>query len=382
MQNTKFEKLDVQVSRLGFGLMRLPCSPDGTVDKAATFDMVDYAYNHGITYYDTAYAYHKGQSEVALGEALKRYPRESLSLATKLPVWLVNNEEEMEKVFNTQLERLQTEYFDFYLLHAMNLERLDLIKKNGAYAFLKKKQAEGKIKYIGCSFHDKTEVFSEIVDAYPWDFVQIQFNYIDTKIIDAMELYDVLTKRDIPVIVMEPIRGGVLAELPAPAEALFKAQKPDRSMTDWALRWVASFKNVKVILSGMSNMAQMQENIATFDGDLTLTADDLAVYDKVIEEILNVKTIGCTACGYCMPCPHGVAIPNVFTIYNSLKMFRNLWRTHEEYYNYFEPSKRGEHCIACGECLSKCPQQLAIPELLKMADAELYEAKIAAEAAR
>lgn len=372
MKMSKFEKLGIETSKLGFGCMRLPIK-DGEIDRQAAFDMVDYAYNNGITYFDTAWGYHGGASEPFMGEALKRYPRDSFYLATKMPVWLVETPEDFERIFNEQLERLQTDHFDFYLLHALSKTRFDKLVEQGLYDLCKKKQAEGKIKYIGFSFHDHTDRFEEMVDKYPWDFVQIQYNYIDPHIMDADRLYKILADRDIPCVVMEPVRGGFLANLPEDIGDIFKDFNSSRSLASWALRWVASHSNVKVTLSGMTNMEQLVDNINTFSGDIDLSAEENAVVNRVVEKILDVQTVPCTACEYCMPCPFGVDIPQVFKIYNSFKMFRNNWRTHEEYFTYFKEEAQGDKCRSCGKCVKVCPQQIKIPEMLAMADAEIRE---------
>lgn len=370
MQISKFEKLGVEISKLGFGCMRLPMK-DGVIDRELAFDMVDYAYHHGVNYFDTAWGYLGGTSEPFMGEALKRYPRDSFYLATKMPVWLVETPEDFERIFNEQLARLQTDHFDFYLLHALSKARFDKLVEQGLYELCKKKQAEGKIKYIGFSFHDMTERFEEIVDKYPWDFVQIQYNYIDPHIMQADRLYQILAERDIPCVIMEPVRGGFLANLPEEIAQVFQGFDSARSLASWALRWVAAHENVKVTLSGMSTMEQLVDNIATFSGEIPLSDAEQKVIDTAVSKILDVKTVPCTGCEYCMPCPFGVDIPEVFKIYNSYKMFRNDWRTHEEYFTYFKESAQGDKCRQCGKCMKACPQQIKIPDMLAMADSEI-----------
>lgn len=372
MEQSTFEKLGITTSTLGFGCMRLPMQ-DGVIDRETAFAMIDKAYKSGVTYFDTAWGYLGGTSEPFVGEALKRYPRDSFYLATKMPVWLVQSPEDFERIFNEQLARLQTDHFDFYLLHALSKPRFDTLVEQGLYELCKKKQAEGKIRYIGFSFHDQSSYFEEMVDKYPWDFVQIQYNYIDPHIIQSDYLYDVLEKRGIPAVIMEPVRGGFLSTLPEEIAAPFVEHNPGRSLSSWALGWVASHKNCKVILSGMSTLEQVEDNLATFADSAALSQEELQVVDRVVEKILSVKTVPCTGCEYCMPCPFGVDIPTVFNIYNSYKMFRNDWRTNEEYITQLKDEAKGDRCQKCGKCVKACPQHIAIPDMLAMADGEIRE---------
>ncbi len=372
MEQSTFEKLGIQTSVLGFGCMRLPVK-DGEIDRDAAFDMVDYAYKNGITYFDTAWPYHHQTSEPFMGEALKRYPRESFYLATKCPVWLCKTPEDFERIFNEQLSRLQTDYFDFYLMHSMTKERFDNAEKIGIYDLIRKKQAEGKIRYVGFSFHDKLPVFQEMLDKHSWDFVQIQYNYIDPYLLDADKLYDELEKRNIPCIVMEPLRGGFLSNLPEKFTKIFTDYDPNRSVSSWGLRWVASHKNVKVVLSGMSNMEQLKDNMSTFSQPFALNPQEEQVVEKVVEAIKAVDTVPCTGCAYCMPCPFGVNIPKVFSIYNNYKMFQFAHKTKDEYFNQLEAEHRADLCRNCKKCMQACPQHIQIPDLLKAADTEIRQ---------
>ena len=373
MEQSTFEKLGIQTSVLGFGCMRLP-TKDGQIDRQAALDMVDYAYKNGITYFDTAYPYHSQTSEPFMGEALKRYPRESFYLATKCPVWLCESAEDFERIFNEQLSRLQTDYFDFYLMHSMTKERFDNAEKIGIYDLIRKKQAEGKIRYVGFSFHDKFEVFQEMLEKHTWDFVQIQYNYIDPYLLDADKLYNELEARDIPCIVMEPLRGGFLSNLPESFSSIFTGYALDRSVSSWGLRWVASHKNVKVVLSGMSNMEQLVDNMNTFSQPFALSQEEQSVVGKVVDAIKAVGTVPCTGCAYCMPCPFGVNIPKVFSIYNNYKMFQFAHKTKDEYFNQLAPENRADLCRNCKKCMQVCPQHIKIPELLKEADTEIHRA--------
>jgi predicted aldo/keto reductase-like oxidoreductase len=363
MHYRRLEKLGVELSVLGFGCMRFPVK-DGKIEREEAAAMLDYAYKNGVNYYDTAWGYHNEESQYFVGEAMRRYPRDSFYLATKMPVWLCKESADLDKYFAEQLSRLQTDYFDFYLLHALDKERFEHSVKLGALEWLTRMKAEGKIKYAGFSFHDETANFAPILDAYDWDFVQIQHNYIDRVHIGSDELYRQLVEQDIPALVMEPVRGGHLASLPEDVEAILKAVNPQRSMAAWALQWVATQENIMVTLSGMSTLEQVKENVATFSQTpFTLSPADLEAVDKATDKLLSYKTIPCTDCRYCMPCPYGVNIPKMFEIYNRFEMFKN---TAIAYQNYSGPlmdmNTRADKCVACGHCLPQCPQQINIPE--------------------
>ncbi len=359
MQISKLQKLDINVSSIGFGCMRLP-TVDGKIDYEHGFKMIDHAYNNGVTYYDTAYTYHGGQSETFLGEAMKKYPRDSYYLADKLPIWLINSREDMEKALQTQLEKLQTDYIDFYLIHAINYERFKKCKDLEVFKFLEDMRSQGKIKYIGFSYHDISDTFQEIVDYYNWDFVQIQYNYIDNKLMDGDKLYDILKARNIPAMIMEPTRGGFLSKLPEEIGKIYKDYNNSKSETSWALRWLTSHSNVKVVLSGMSHLDHVIDNVNTFSEDMKLNSEELSLINKVSEAINNIATIPCTGCGYCMPCPVGVDIPTIFKTYNLLKMFGNTWRAFNEYHVYFDKANKANNCVSCGKCEKLCPQLIKI----------------------
>jgi predicted aldo/keto reductase-like oxidoreductase len=367
MQKRKMGKTEEWVSLLGFGCMRFP-QKDGKTDMSQVLDMVDYAKGQGVNYFDTAYVYGDGESERSMGEALRRYPRDSYFVADKLPLWIVKEEADLEKLFNTSLERIGTDYIDFYLIHALCKDRIDLVKKYHVIEFLKKKRAQGKIKYIGFSFHDTPEVFSEIVEMFDWDFVQIQLNYVDWQDQRANELYDIITKKNLPCVVMEPIRGGALANPQKAAVDIFKKANPHRSSAAWALDFCASHPAVKVILSGMSDMAQIEDNVETLSNFTPMTKEEYKAIDDVVAFLNSQPHVGCTGCRYCMPCPKGVDIPACFSAYNGyMKLHdkRNLY-----YMLEIELKNKGpEICVKCGACVKKCPQHLDIPnELLKVAE--------------
>ena len=376
MEKRNYKNTGLQVSLLGMGCMRLPkIDPDkDDIDYEKAQEIIDYAYSHGVNYFDTAYGYHGGKSELFVGEAMKKYPRDSFCLASKMPIWCAEKPEDVERIFNEQLKKCQTEYFDFYLFHAQNAANFEKCQKFGVYEFLNKMKAEGKIRYLGFSFHDKPEVLAHICDTYQWDFAQIQYNYIDPHLLGADQLYQTLESRGIPCVVMEPVRGGFLSTLPEEFNAIFREYDPDRSPASWALKWVASHSNVKVTLSGMSSMEQMIDNIRTFEGDLTMTPAEEQVVDTVVRKILDVHTVPCTGCEYCMPCPFGVDIPEVFKAYNNFKLFRNADMTRAAYFERLKDGFRADSCKKCGKCMKACPQHIQIPDMLETAHREISEA--------
>lgn len=373
MIKRKYKDTDLEVSLLGLGCMRLPLIEGSTteIDYEKAQEIVDYAYNHGINYFDTAYPYHGGQSEKFIGQALKKYPRESFNLVSKLPVWLIKEEADLEKYFNEQLTNCQTEYFDFYLCHAIDASRFQTIKDFNIFDFLMKKKEEGKIRHVGFSFHDKPEVLAEIADAYPWDFAQIQLNYLDWEQYKSKEQYEVLAERDIPCIIMEPVRGGTLANPCEESNEIFKAARPDMSVASWAIRYAATFPNVLTVLSGMSNMEQIKDNVATMTNFEPLTEEDQKVVQAALEAYKKNNTIPCTGCRYCMDCPAGVDIPEVFKIHNdfAVSKFKSVFKSD---YNSLPDSAKSHNCISCGACVTQCPQGINIPE--KMSEiADLIE---------
>lgn len=373
MIKRKYKDTDLEVSLLGLGCMRLPLVEGSTteIDYEKAQEIVDYAYNHGINYFDTAYPYHGGQSEKFIGQALKKYPRESFNLVSKLPVWLIKEEADLDKYFNEQLTNCQTEYFDFYLCHAIDASRFQTIKDFNIFDFLMKKKEEGKIRHIGFSFHDQPEVLAEIADAYPWDFAQIQLNYLDWEQYKSKEQYEILAEREIPCIIMEPVRGGTLANPCEESNKIFKNARPDMSVASWAIRYAATFPNVLTVLSGMSNMEQIKDNVNTMTNFEPLTEEDQKVVQAALEAYKKNNTIPCTGCRYCMDCPAGVDIPEVFKIYNdfAVSKFKSTFKSN---YNSLPDSAKSHNCISCGACVSQCPQGINIPE--KMSEiADLIE---------
>lgn len=360
---------DTEVSLLGLGTMRLPCktplkreaNPMINYDKGQA--LVDLAYENGVNYYDTAYMYHVGKSEKFIGTALKKYPRDSYFLADKLPIWMCSKPADMEKVFQKQLVRTGVDYFDFYLLHSLNKENFEKCEEFGAYDFVLKKREEGRIKNIGFSFHGTIEDLKQIVAAHKWDFAQIQMNYLDWKNQNAEEQYKILTDAGIPVIVMEPVRGGKLADVSSDIEAMFKKARPDSSVASWAMSFVATHPNVITILSGMNAPEQMLDNLATLTDFEPLTDTEFKICQNAAAMMNKSEIIPCTGCDYCADCPKGVKISSVFSVYNKVKTQEFSPEQGREEYNKIDI--KADSCIGCGKCANHCPQSIKIPELMK-----------------
>ncbi len=356
-----------ELTLLGLGCMRLPTKAEGdktVIDEEKALAMVDVAYKSGINYYDTAYFYHDGASESFMGKALARYPRESLHIATKMPISFLKEEADLERIFNEQLDKLQTDYFDFYLCHALSADGFAKMEKLGTYEFLARKKAEGKIRRLGFSFHDSPEVLKTIVDAHEWDFVQIQLNYLDWEMQRAGEQYQVLTDAGLPVVVMEPVRGGALADLGEEGNAVLKAARPNWSPASWALRYVASLPNVMMVLSGMSSMEQLTDNIATFGDDFApLTEAEQAVLAEALAAFRKRTFVPCTGCKYCSECPMSIDIPTVFTRYNQYALHKHA-PAFAKHLEALPEGSRPADCLSCGLCAERCPQHIAIPELM------------------
>ncbi|MCR4740082.1 MAG: aldo/keto reductase [Lachnospiraceae bacterium] len=358
--------------KLGFGLMRLP-EKNGVIDHDHVCRMVDKYMKAGMNYFDTAYVYHGGRSEVAAREALvKRYPRDSFMLATKLPAWEIRKEADIERIFNEQLERAGVDFFDFYLLHSIeDGSNHDTYVKYDCFKWGMQKKAEGKIRHFGFSYHGSPELLEEILNAHPEvEFVQIQLNYLDrtNPVVRSQRLYEILHDRNIPIIVMEPVRGGMLADLGPEIEAKFKKRQPERSVASWALRFVGSLPGVMTILSGMSTEEQMEDNINTFADFEPLADDEFKIVNEVTEAVLSMPQIGCTACRYCVDgCPMKISIPDVFRTINTLRRYPDDWRSKNFYSGLIQRSGKASDCIGCGQCERVCPQHLPIIELMKEA---------------
>ena len=366
MENRYFESIKEEISLLGFGCMRLPriCEEKQEIDEKRALEMFDYAHEHGVNYFDTAYPYHEGLSEPFVGKALKRYPRESFHLASKMPPWMLKSESDVERIFEDQLKRCQVDYFDFYLVHNICREHLEIVEKFHVYEFLKKKKEEGKIRRLGFSFHDKPALLRQVTDRYEWDFAQIQLNYLDWELQDAKTQYEILKSHQIPVVVMEPVRGGSLAGLSEPAAEVLKKENPELSTASWAVRFAASLPGVMTVLSGMSDLAQVQDNVKTMTDFKPLTQREREVLTEALDIYRSSGTIPCTGCRYCMDCPDGVDIPKVFAIYNQYRIDHNE-NSFRSTYGYLEEEKQAQHCVRCGKCMEHCPQHIQIPDKME-----------------
>ncbi|MBE6759370.1 MAG: 4Fe-4S dicluster domain-containing protein [Ruminococcaceae bacterium] len=362
--------------QLGFGLMRLP-EIDGVIDIETVRTMVDDFMAKGFTYFDTAYVYHGGRSESVVRDALVgRYPREAYTVATKLPAWAIKCEDDRDRILNEQLERAGVEYFDYYLLHSLeDGGNYNAYEKYDCFNWGVQKKAEGKIRRFGFSYHGTPELLVKVLDLHPEiEFVQIQLNYADwdNAIVHSGKLYEILRERNMPIIVMEPVKGGTLANVDDDVMELFRAARPDKSAASWAMRFVGSLEGIDVILSGMSNPEQMADNLDTFADFEPLTDSDRQVLEQVKEKMLAVPLIQCTSCRYCTDgCPAGIRIPDVFSAVNTLRKFPDDNRPHFFYGGLTAESGKASDCVGCGQCESVCPQHLPIIELLKEAAEKL-----------
>ncbi len=371
MEKRKMEKLNVETSLLGFGCMRFPTTPEGEIDEPMAEKMLDRAIEEGVNYIDTAYPYHNGKSELVVGKALKKYDRSSFYLATKLPVWLVETVEDIDRLLEEQLQKLQTEYIDFYLMHALDKARWDKMKEVGCIERLEKLRAEGKIKYIGFSFHDSYEVFEEIVNYRDWDFCQIQLNYMDAHEQAGLEGYKLAADKGIPLVIMEPVKGGSLAAFAEDIMGKFHAVDGESSAAAFALRWVGSLPGVKVILSGMSTMEQVEDNLNTFRSFKPLTEEEKETINQVTEILRSRVQNGCTGCRYCMPCPAGVDIPGCFSAWNTYHMYQNYNVVQWKWETDLGDAKQAKNCVKCGKCEQQCPQKISIRQDLERVQADL-----------
>lgn len=355
-----------QVSALGFGLMRLPVigEQQNRIDYEKAGLLVDYAYRHGINYFDTARPYHGGESERFAGAVLSRYPRDSFFLANKMPGWMIHTAEEGDALFESQLERCQVDYFDFYLCHGLGGEHLDIYKNTRLLEVLSKKKAEGKIKRFGFSFHGSEEDLKFSLGMASWDFVQLQVNYLDWFHGPAQTEYHLVEQKGLPCIVMEPVRGGALSSLYQEPAEILKQARPGSSISSWAIRFAASLPNVQTVLSGMSTMEQIQDNISTMADFEPMQEQEMRLLNKVVDLYCAKKTVPCTACQYCMDCPQGVDIPGMFRLYNRYILQGDAAPFLTGYQK--EEAAQACHCVACGICASRCPQQIPIPD--KMAE--------------
>jgi predicted aldo/keto reductase-like oxidoreductase len=358
------------IKKLGFGMMRLPMLQDGSVDIESVSKMFDYFIGHGFSYFDTAYVYADGKLEEAVRETLvKRYPRENWQLATKLPIWLVSETRDMEKMFETQLERTGAGYFDFYLLHAQDAQSNERCKKLGAWEFMKQKKEAGLIRHIGFSFHDKAEVLDKILIEHPEaEFVQLQINYIDWEdgAVESRLCYETALKHGKPVVVMEPIKGGSLLRVKPEILEIFRQANHLSKPASWALRFVSSLPGVKLILSGMNDMSQVIENCETLESFKPLDDRERETISRVVAEIKKIPEIPCTRCNYCVEtCPRKVPIPQGIGALNLYRIYNNYDEAAHIYGGGLRDGSSASDCIECGACQERCPQHLPIIEIMK-----------------
>ena len=394
-----------KLSLLGFGAMRFPTSKyvPQKIDEELAEKMIDYAYRRGVNYFDTAYIYHGGTSEVFLGKALKKYPRDSFYLADKMPTFKVQNLDDAKRIFDEQLRRCQVDYFDNYLLHALS-KKEDFTRvylDNGVLNYLRAEKASGRIKQLGFSFHGDVPFFKYLVDNYTWDFAMIQLNYLDwdepDEILPSDErakisgsMYRLLAAKNIPCFVMEPVKGGQLASLTPPAVKILKEAEPNRSTASWAMRYAATLPNVVTVLSGMSDLNQVVDNINTMTDFKPLTQADYKVLANAKAAFQKNQKLACTDCKYCMPCPYGVNIAGIFQVYNKCavglgipdpeapdpkKYQRQKSAFLTLYKNSIEKRARADRCINCGKCLSLCPQNIPISTKMREIDSLVSDLK-------
>ena len=376
----KMPKNGDELSILGFGCMRLPAKEDGSIDEERATKQVRYAIDQGVNYVDTAWPYHMGQSEPFLGRALAEGYRGKVKLATKLPSWLIQSREDMDKFLNAQLEKLKTDHIDYYLVHALVGELWDNVEKLGVVDFLDKAKADGRIRNAGFSFHGAAEDFNRIVDAYDWDFCQIQYNFLDEKNQAGTKGLEYAASKNLGVIIMEPLRGGYLANpVPSAVQEIWDEASVKRTAAEWALRWVWNHPEVTVILSGMNEEIHIDENLTVADKAYpnSLTETELKLVKRVEQKYRELMKVGCTGCRYCMPCPAGVNIPLCFETYNNLYVSSNPDETKFMYAARLggilsiEGTEFASQCVECEKCLEKCPQQIEIPTILKSVVEEL-----------
>jgi len=379
MRYRQFGKLEWKGSVLGFGAMRLPQTDadPAHVDEDESIRMIRHAIDSGVNYVDTAYPYHAGRGEHVVGLALLDGYRQKVKLATKMPAWFISSHDDMDRILDEQLKRLQTGNIDFYLLHGLTGDTWPKLRSLNVFEWAEKAMTDGRITHLGFSFHDEYPLFEEIVDAYDrWTMCQIQYNYMDTEYQAGAKGLKYAADKGLAVVIMEPLRGGSLSKKP-PAEVsrIWAQAGTARSPAEWALLWVWEQPGISMLLSGMSNMQQLEENLAVAgrSGPGVLTTDDMAAINRVRQAYRKLSPVPCTNCGYCMPCETGVDIPRIFQIYSDGVMYDDM-RTARFYYRGatgLREDQRADHCIECGKCEEKCPQKIEIGEWLKKVHSEL-----------
>lgn len=362
----------IKISQLGFGCMRFPVidGDNAHIDEEKAIEMVRYAIDNGVNYIDTAYPYHGGTSEGLVKKALADGYREKVYLADKLPAWLTDKYEDLEEKFQEQLDRLGTDCIDFYLLHSLSKKTWDKIRDLNVLSFLDELKAQGKIKYAGFSFHDEYPVYEDILNAYDWDFCQIQLNYLDTNYQAGVKGLEAAHEKGISVIIMEPMKGGKLSYVPEDVQHVFARADVKRTPTAWALAYLWNRPEVSIILSGMSDMNQVKENIdtASKEKENGLNEQELALIHEATGIYRSRVQVGCTSCEYCMPCPAGVNIPGCFELFNNAFVYELKEENQKRYKKFQEENKDATHCVECGQCENVCPQHLPVIDDLKRAN--------------
>ena len=361
-----------QLSLLGFGCMRLPTTtgnPGDPIDYEKAGALIDYAYEHGVNYFDSAYVYHNGDSEHFIGQALAKYPRDTWNLVTKMPIQEVKTKDDLPRIFNEQLERAGVDYFDFYLCHGVMDLNYDAFASEelGCIAFLDSMKKEGKIRKLGFSSHCSPAKLAAFCDLYDWDIAQIQLNYFDWDYQDAKRQYEILTEHGIPVVVMEPCRGGRLVTLCDESLSFLKAAAPDRSPASWCFRWLQGLPNVQVVLSGMTEMDQVVDNVATFETPQPLSDEESAALTKAIDAFRSKFTVPCTGCRYCSGCPKGLEIPDILSAYNDICLSDNPFMRGATVKRLRARGSECDpaECVGCGACYSACPQGIDTPSIME-----------------
>jgi len=371
MQYRNFGKINFKPSALGFGAMRLPTigNDSSKIDKKQAEKMIHSAIDKGINYFDTAYVYHRGQSEVFLGEVLKNGHRKKVKIANKLPVWAVDSKKDADRILEEELKRLQTDFIDFYLLHSLNQEKWEKVLQLDLLPWLEEKKKQGIIGHIGFSFHDQLEIFKNIVDGYDqWEFCLMQYNFMDENFQAGVEGLKYAAAKNMGVVIMEPLKGGRLASAPPSVQKTWDEAETKRTPVQWAFSWLWNQPEVSLVISGMSSLKQVEENVLFAEKAKIgmLKEKELILYERVKKEYQKLFPISCTNCQYCLPCPKGVNIPKVFEIFNNTCAYQNP-EIEKKQYQFLSETERAENCVSCGRCEPLCPQKIKIPEELKKA---------------
>jgi hypothetical protein len=380
MKYRPFGNLDWKASALGFGCMRFPTHNDdpAQIDQEPAADMLTYAIEHGVNYLDTAYPYHRKNSEPFVGRFVQENGyRDQVKLATKMPVWEVETNDDFDRLLDLQLSRLHTDQIDFYLLHALNEKSWTKVRDLGILSWSEKAKRDGRIAHFGFSFHDEYRVFKDIVDAFSaWDFCQIQYNYMDVHYQAGRKGLRYAASKGLAVVVMEPIRGGRLVNPPDSVREIWAEAPVQRTPADWALQWLWDQPEVSLVLSGMSEMDHVRENVASAEQAEahSLSPEEQEIIQQVREQYEAMCVIPCTDCKYCLPCPEGVDIPRVLGLYNDTVMYDKLDYAQHVYNNFVRPEQRADLCVACRECEEKCPQEIPISEWMPKIHTRLHRA--------